>query len=609
MEDLWKKKKEWVDFSEKISYLADTFFDKDEDELIDFFTPPKNRIPKASLRKKIRNWKSGKTKRPTSFYTPNKYRYSDGSLLFPKEAFRKWNIKRFKERGDNYLNKKDITSSNKVIKYIYYFNFQTKKMDYYSISYTKKEGDTHYIELKSCTLTDDMTYKGELFEYQNMIYIFVKNRYDYMVYILENIINKFNKPFKVYGTGLCKDFKTKRPKAYISLFTSEKLAHHEEIKYQHKINNSNLLLAKEFSRYSSSEEDYLFENFYHKIKILAEDIIPHYDRLVQEGETNRYYNDVIIGEFKSYLYLLSKASQNFDFYITQRRKLDVYSLENHMENEFETGVYILYTLNFTTLSFFFYILSSQENAISQNSVHLEYILVIEDTKVLNNKRLISSLKKLEKKGVRVRLLKENYTYYTEFLLVVDENFALFRRGNNIKDSTFVTKNRERIDELYDVYYMLEPHTLSIDDFLDTQCILNGRWYSYSYSSSHDNTCYHTIPIDIKNNECIMYYSRGAIHGTIHKTPKQVILILEESIIKISKINIESDIFRISIIGREQYIHTRDVLVYGIMSREELKREDVLMLLDSIHKKDGKSFRLKVSDEFDSVLALFKSNRD
>jgi len=46
-----------------------------------------------------------------------------------------------------------------------------------------------------------------------------------------------------------------------------------------------------------------------------------------------------------------------------------------------------------------------------------------------------------------------------------------------------------------------------------------------------------------------------------------------------------------------------------MSREELKREDVLMLLDSIHKKDGKSFRLKVSDEFDSVLALFKSNRD
>jgi len=609
MEDLWKKKKEWVDFSKKISYLADNFFDKDEDELIDFFTPPKTKISKASMRKKIRNWKSGKTKRPTSFYTPNRYKYSDGSLLFPKEAFRKWNLNKFKERGDNYLNKKDIISSNKVIKYIYYFNFQTKKMDYYSISYIKKEEDTHYIELTSCTLTEDMTYKGKLFEYQNMIYIFVKNRYDHMVYILENIINKFNKPFKVYGTGLCKDFKTKRPKAYISLFTSEKLTHQEEIKYQHKINNSNLLLAKEFSCYSSSEEDYLFENFYHKIKILEDDLIPHYNRLVQEGETNRFYNDIIVDEFKSYLYLLSKSSQDFDFYITQRRKLDVYSLENHIDNEFETGVYILYTLNFSTLSFFFYVLSSQENAISQNSVHLEYILVIEDEKVLHNKRLIPILKELENKGVRVRLLSENYTYYTEFLLVVDENFALFRRGNNIKDSTFVTKNRERIDELYDVYYMLEPHTLSIDDFLDTQCVLNGKWYSYSYSSSHDNTCYHTIPIDIKNNECIMHYSKKPIHGTIHKTHKQVIIILEESVIKISKFNIENDIFRISIIGREQYIQTRDVLVYGIMSREELKREDVLRLLDSIHKKDGKSFRLKVSDEFDSVLAQFKSNRD
>jgi len=606
MEDLRKNKKEWVDFSEKISYLADIFFDKDEDELIDFFTTSQTKISKPSMRKKIRNWKSGKTKRPTSFDTPNRYKFSDGSLLFPHEAFKKWSIDTFKQRGDNYLSKKDITSSNRVVKFIYYFNFQTKKMDYYSISYTKKEGDTHYIELKSCTLTEDMTYKGTLFEYQNMLYIFVKNRYDHMVYILENIINKFNQPFKVYGTGLCKDFKTKRPKAYISLFTSEKLSHHEEIKYRHKINNSNLILAREFFRYSSAEEDYLFENFYQKIKLLSYDLIPHYNRLVEEGETNRYYNDVIIGEFKSYLYLLSKASQNFDFYITQRRKLDVYSLENHIDNEFETGVYILYTLNFATLSFFFFILSSQEDAISKNSVHLEYILVIEDRKVLN-KKLISSLKELEKKGVRVRLLSKNYTYYTEFLLVVDENFALLRRGNNIKDSTFVTKNREKINELYNVYYMLEPHTLSLDAFLNTQCTLNGRWYSYSYSSSADNRYYHSIPIDINNNECIMHYPRKAIYGTIHKTDKQTVLILEESIIKISNINTDNDIFRISIIGREQYIHTRDILVYGIMSRQELKPEDVLMLLNSIHKKDGSSFRLKISDEFDSVLAQFKSN--
>jgi len=605
MEDLRKNKKEWVDFSEKISYLADIFFDKDEDELIDFFTTSQTKISKPSMRKKIRNWKSGKTKRPTSFDTPNRYKFSDG---FPHEAFKKWSIKRFKERGDNYLIKKDITSSNRIVKFIYYFNFQTKKMDYYSISYTKKEGDIHSIKLTSHTLTEDMTYKGTLFEYQNMIYIFVKNRYDHMVYILENIINKFNQPFKVYGTGLCKDFKTKRPKAYISLFTSEKLTYQEEIKYQHKINNSNLLLAREFSRYSSAEEDYLFENFYQKIKIMADDLIPHYDKLVEEKETNRYYNDVIIGEFKSYLYLLSKASQNFDFYITHRRKLDVYSLENHIDNKSEREVCILYTLNFTTLSFFFHVLSSQENTISKNSVHLEYILVIEDRRVLN-KKLISSLKELEKKGVKVRLLNENHTYYTEFMLIFDINFALLRRGNNIKDSTFVTKNREKIDELYDVYYMLEPHTLSLDAFLNTQCILNGRWYSYSYSSSADNTYYHSIPIDINNNECIMHYPREAVRGTIHRTTKQIVLVLEESVIKISTINIDNDIFRISIIGREQYIHTRDILVYGIMSRQELKREDVLMLLNSIHKKDGNSFRLKISDKFDSVLAQFKSNRD
>jgi len=608
MKDFRKINRKWVDFSEKIVYLEDVFFDRDEDKLIDYFTNPKKKIPKASIRKKIRNWKNGKTKKPTSFDISNFYKYSDGSLLFPQEAFKKWTIETFKQRGDNYLNKKDITSSNRIVRYIYYFNFQTKKMDCYTISYIKKEGDIHYIELTSHTLTEDMTYHGTLFEYQNMLYIFVQNRYDHMVYILENIINKFNQSFQVYGTGLCKDFNTKRPKAYISLFTSEKLTYPEEIKYRHKINNSNLLLAKEFSRYSSREEDYLFENFYQKIKLISDDLIPQYNKLVEKGETNRYYNDVIIGEFKSYLNLLSKASRNFDFYITHRRKLDVYSLENHIDNKSETEVCILYTLNFATLSFFFHVLSSQENTISKNSVHLEYILVIEDRRVLN-KKLISSLKELEKKGVKVRLLSENHTYYTEFMLIFDINFALLRRGNNIKDSTFVTKNREKIDELYDVYYMLEPHTLSLDSFLNTQCILNGRWYSYSYSSSADNTYYHSIPIDINNNECIMHYPREAVRGTIHRTTKQIVLVLEESVIKISTINIDNDIFRISIIGREQYIHTRDILVYGIMSRQELKREDVLMLLNSIHKKDGNSFRLKISDKFDSVLAQFKSNRD
>jgi hypothetical protein len=41
-----------------------------------------------------------------------------------------------------------------------------------------------------------------------------------------------------------------------------------------------------------------------------------------------------------------------------------------------------------------------------------------------------------------------------------------------------------------------------------------------------------------------------------------------------------------------------------MSREKLSNEQVLMLLDSIHQKGDESFRLKISNEFDSTLAYF-----
>jgi hypothetical protein len=76
------------------------------------------------------------------------------------------------------------------------------------------------------------------------------------------------------------------------------------------------------------------------------------------------------------------------------------------------------------------------------------------------------------------------------------------------------------------------------------------------------------------------------------------------VIKIHNINIHDKIFRISIIGKEHNMYHRDVLLFGLMSREELTKEQVIMLLNSIHQKDDEEFRIKISNEFDSTLAYF-----
>lgn len=603
----YEKNIEWKDFSLKINYLYKVLFKEDKEKLIAYFSDMNGFNPKKNRKKTIDNWLKGESKKPNGFHLTrfkiSEYKFSNGEPLFTIESFKSWSIKTFKARIDDYLYKSQLDyKSLNTLKYIYYFNVDNKQIDKYTITYTNPNNHKN-IEISSPRLIENMTYKGEIFEYHNMLYIFTKNDYDHMIYILENSANVFQQTLKVYGTGLCKDYATKQPKAYMALFSSKELTQTEQCKFQHKLNNSNLLIAQNFNRSSILEEDYLFENFYTKIHDLGKDLIPHYQQL---STLNKNFNDVLVKEFKSYLSMLKKASQNFDFFITNRRKLQIYSLESISE-KFDTGAVIVYTLNKTTLPFFFEILNNQEESIYLNNVYIKYLLIIENKELLTP-NLINKLKKLEEKNVNIKFISENHSYYSEFLLVIDTNFAIYRMGKEIVDNTFVTKNIKKIDGLYDIYSQLEKKSLSLKEFLDTQCILNGKWYSYSYGSRSDSSHYHTVPIKIQNNYFKAEYATGAKEGVIHQTSKQTTLIVDGTIIKIINSNIDKNIFRVSIIGQEIYLHHHDVLLYGIMSREALSNEEVHLLLDALHVKDGSQFRLKISDSFDRILAEFKAKK-
>lgn len=605
----YKKINEWRDFELKIVYVYEELFKKDKEKLIHYFSDSSSFKNRSSRKKTIENWLEGKTKKPNRFHLSNfkisEYKYPNGQVLFPKESFRSWSIDTFRDRVDNYIEQiESQQESSNTLQFIYYFNVNSREVDYYTITYPNPDNPS-IIHISSPLLIENMTYIGEIFEYQNMLYIFAKNDYDHMIYLVENSANVFQERLKVYGIGQCKDFATRQPKAYMALFSSIKLTPDEIEMYQHKLNGSNLLIAQGFPRHCRRAEDYMFNNFYNKIQTLGEDIFPHYETT---SILNKDYNDVMLREFKSYLSVLKKAVQDFDFFITTRRKLQIYSLDTlSQDSDFDTGVVIVYSLNQASLPLFFKMLCNQNESIYLNHVHLRYIIIVEDREVLTQ-RVIQKLRRLEEKDVDVKLLSENPSVYSEILITIDTNFALYRIGKEVEDQTFVTKSVHKIDELYEIHALLEKKALPLQSFLDNQCVLNGKWYNYSYGSKKDASAFNAVSIEIQNNSFMAFYQIGTFEGKIYKAQEQTLLILDNTVIKILNHTINEDIFKISIIGKELYIDHRDLLVYGIMSREELSDDEVHLLLDAIHVKDNNNFRLKTSDSFDRILAEFKTKK-
>jgi len=609
-----KKKEEWVDFGLKIKYIYEVLFEHDKEKLINYFSAPadlNNRISRMNRKKTIENWLKGLIKNPYSFklsdFKISEYKYPNGEALFSMEAFIKLDIVNFRKIVDNYievLKRKEIKANR--LQYIYYYHFNDRIndriIDYYTITYPDPD-NLSIVHLKSSQLKDEMTYKGEIIEYHNMLYIFVKNNFDYMIYIVENSANIFIEKIKVYGTGQCKDYTTRQPKVYLALFSSIKLTPLEEEKFKHKLNNSNLLIARSFPKTCVLPQDYMFHNFYQKINSLWKDILEYENMDVINGE----YYDILINEFKSYIQIIKKSSQNFDFFISTHRKLKIYSLTNLLNNELETGIIIVYTLNSVSLPYLYKIILNQIEFLDILNVYLKYIIVVEEKEAITSS-LISKLKELESKNVDIKLSSKNPTKYSEIFITIDTNLSLYRIGSDIDDYTFVTNRARKINELHQAYDTIETYSLSLSNFLDTQCKLNGKWICYSYGSKYDNSFYHSVPIEIQNNNVMAIYSTGVSIGKIYKTKQQTLLILEDTIIKIHNHNIYDNIFKVSIIGKELYIEHRDLLVYGIMSKEALKPEEVHLLLDSIHIKEDYHFRLKTSDSFDRILAEFKAKK-
>ena len=595
---------DWVDFGEKIVYLYEKLFDNDKEKLILYFTDQTLTPSKQKSRKKtIENWLEGKTKKPNGFHLP-KFKISEyklnGETLFTPNAFKKWSIETFKERIELYMKERHTFDIPNEMKYIYFFDTTEKKLGYFKISYPNSENDT-IIHLNSPLYTSNMTYKGEITTYNNMTYISVRNGFDFMHYIFKNNVSVYRKELNVFGVAQCVDAPTREPKSYLALLSSTKLNLDEERKFAHKLNFSNLMIADDFTHGCALERDFFLENFSQKIDTLNRDI-SHYN--IHEELSNDMYFDIVLKEYRSYIKLLKKALYHSDYPIDHKRQSILFALEDMCKSK-QAKATILYLLDSETMNILDSknsIMEMQLKLVKENKLSLSYLFVIQDLSLITE-RSIEQIKYLETHGIQVTLTTNAQSIYSKILVVDKKDFAIYKRKNEHNDN-HVTKNATTIEALtYEVEELLKS-SISLDEFIVKHYPLNGKWFHYTLSKTSVNKAFQTIELTITNSSLHAKFPSKINEGTLLKMPEYTLILMEHSVLKIQNINIYDKIFRVSIIGKERNMYHRDVLLFGIMSREALTDEQVILLLNSIHKKEDEEYWLKVSNDFDSILASF-----
>ena len=594
----------WVDFNEKIVYIYEKLFENDMDKLISYFTDISQLNKRKSRKKTIQNWLDGKTKKPNGFHL-HKFKIREyelnGTQLFTHNGFEKWSFEQFKERVDTYLTQKDSLDIPNEMRYIYFFDTVEQKLAYFEITYPNRENSL-VIQLNSPIYTSDMTYTGKIVTYNNMTYITVKNQFDYMHYIFKNNVNVYRKELKVFGVAQCVDAPTREPKSYMALLTSTMLTAEEEKKFSHKLNFSNLMIADDFTHNCRYEKEYFLENFSEKIYGLSRDINNYTSN---KNFSKDMYFDIILEEYRSYIKLLEKAFYHSDYSIDHKRQSILFALED-MCKESKAEATIVYLLNRETLNILDSknsIMEMQLKLVREGRLTLTYLFIVEDAALLTQ-RSIEQIEYIEKQGITVTLTDCMYSIYTKILLVKGKDFAIYKRKNEHDDNN-VTRNATTIESLSFEVEHLAKKSISLKEFIAQNYALNGTWYNYAYSSKMDAKSYQTVELNIQNSSVLATFPSGnTIHGELYCSKEYTLLLLNQSIIKIYNIDIKEKLFRVSIIGKEHKMHHRDVLLFGLFSRKKLTDDEVLMLLSHIHQKDDEPFRLKISNDFDSILAYF-----
>jgi len=596
---------DWVDFSVKIVYLYEKLFNSDKNLLIGQFSDIASQ--KTTSRKKtIENWLKGKTKKPNGFNLKNFkiYEYTlNGKPLLTQRAFQYWNFDRFKNHVDLYLQEEQNVDVPNEMKYIYFFSTTEKRLSYFKINYNNPE-ERSFIQLTSPIYTSSATYHGKLETHNSMTYISVENSFDRLNYIFKNNVEYYKKELKVFGVSQSVDAPTREPKMNLALLTSSKLTKEEERKFSHKLNFSNLIIADDFETSSVLERNYFLENFSEKIYQLNKDIQNYSKNKSSEKEM---YFDIILQEYHSYIKLLEKSLYHDDYPINHRRQSILLALEEMCEHQKATAT-ILYLIDPESVNILDSknaIMEMQLKLVKEGKLTLNYLFLIDDLSIMSQ-TVLERIHFLETHGINVKLNCKNQNIYSRILVVKDKDFALYKRVNEHNDNQ-VTRSASTIESLNYLVDEISKSSITLETFLKEQYPLNGTWYHYILTYRRGEESYKSVKIKIENGYFETKSPRQTSTGQLLKKVKYTLLLGENSLLKIQNIFLKEPIFRVSIIGEERKMPNKDVLLYGLMSRVKLKENEIIPLLKAINRLEEKAFRLRISNDFDSLLAEFEDD--
>ena len=596
---------DWVDFQLKINYLYERLFDSDKKRLVEYFSD-KSKLTQqylTSRKKTIEHWLSGEHGKPNSFDV-SKFKVGDFRLnnkpLFTNKSFRLGNISGFKKKVESYLNNQEVHGH---IKYIYFFDTKhnEQKVSHFDVFFPKQTTDDtiqlHYA---------NMIYTGSVECFNTATYIYVKNDYDHMNFIFKISANT-SKNLRVFGMANSIDDSTGKPKAFKVLLTSYLLSKEEEEKYAHKLNFSNTMLADEFSDNCVVKENYFMENFTQKIATLGRDL-EHYG--IEKLFSEEIYLDTILKEYKSYMKFLKKVNNNSKYFINNKTESRLFSMEGICKKKkMEVSIsYFLSVENLFLLDDKNPIIENQIALIKEKKLELTYLFIVIDETLLTN-NVINKIEYMEQNGITVMMSSSLNIGYSKTLFLKDENFVLFKNIHHVDDTTHATRHKKTINKVFTEQESLRKESVSFRAFMQKQNPLCGQWHYYTYGSVMDKNDCHEIKIEIRNNQVKGLFISGIHEGVVYKTKEQILLIFNNTTIKISLHGLtNSTLFRVSTIGQDIEISTSDVLVFGIFSKEKLEKENALTLLDNIYMKEEADYRLRVCDSSPRKLAEFKRNR-
>jgi len=448
-----KKHSEWIEFQTKIVYLYEKLFKSNIKDLAEAFS--QNSLKGKELygrEKSMKNWLNGHIKKPNKFdlslYQIGEY-YLDKEALFCKDSFKFWGIERFKHRVDMYLNQTLIKTPTQLL-YIYFFSPDEEKILYHTLR--KNSQDDNYFILNLHNESKHF-YVSEYLKHDDTIYIMCESNFDKRFYIFEeeNTIAKV----RLLGTEICKDFVSKKPRSSLVLLSSCKLTKEDEMKCRHKLNQSNLLIAKPFPHKLKLEDEFLYQNFNHKIDKLKFDL-----SLISKKSLKQYFVQHLFTQFEN----INKNNNTFHISLGD---YFIFLAFDWLPKDKKFDIKWVFNLNYSM----FWLISEKvthpiltaHRKLAQMGFDIEYIIILRDDKK-ELKKTIYRLLEFESLGIKISV---TYPYISDNQFLLIDDFSMLMNSSNSMETT-ISLDEKSIKNFKERYQKIKAKAISLEDFIHSK---------------------------------------------------------------------------------------------------------------------------------------------